>query len=110
MSGHDFWGIITDPVAATWWRAILGVYDEQPHVPLLSPVVHLGELPGLGRTRVYLVRLDLLTAEQRSRLVTHIATRFDESIQDVSDHLEAEGLPIRASTCSVVINNPQRWC
>lgn len=109
MSNHDFWAIVTDPQAAGRWRAILRVDDESPRVPLMSPVPHIGDLPGIGRALLYRVAIDLLTTDERSRLVAHLAERFGESIQDVADHLDTEGLPIRASTCSVVIQNVQRW-
>ena len=74
-----------------------------------SPVPHWAILPGIGPALVYEADLDLITLEQRARLVTLIAERFGLPETEVERELDAHGLPLLADECSVVVHNPQRW-
>jgi hypothetical protein len=106
MADHDFYAWVTDPEAAGVWQKILGRTD---YIPIRSPIPILADLPGLGETRVYLLQLDLLTAEERARLIDHLSERFGVDKVEASAVLDEQGLPIRASTCGVTVLNPQRW-
>jgi len=58
---------------------------------------------------VYMLDLELLTNEQRAKLVQHIAEKFSANPSDVSHFLDEEGLPIKASDTVVTVTNPQKW-
>lgn len=106
MADHDFYAWVTDPEAAQTWQQILGRTD---YIPIRSPLPILANLPDLGETRVYLLKVDLLTAEERGRLIDYLSDRFGVDKAQAQNILDEEGLPIRASTCGVTILNPQRW-
>ncbi len=81
-----------------------------PTVPVQLPAPHKAYLPGLlDQQLVYMLDLNEITDEQRQRLIAFIAQRFKLSYEDVARDLEAHGVPILASDCTVAIYNPQRW-
>lgn len=66
-------------------------------------------MPGKGRSLVYLLDLDLITPEQRQRLVEHISRKWGLPAAEVEADLDAYGVPILDEDCIVTIHNPQRW-
>lgn len=81
------------------FRAVFG----SATVPIMSPFVERGNLPGLGERDVYKLNLKKLTPEQRVRLVAYVAGRFDLPLAEVERDLEATGMPILAEGCVVSV-------
>jgi hypothetical protein len=94
----------SDERAAAWQI----VFDGAA-VPLRSPIPHLARLPGRGEELVYLLDIEALTAEQRGRLVAHIAAKFNIPAKEVDADLDTHGCPILAEHVTVSIANPWRW-
>jgi len=94
-----------DDERAAAWRAVFG--DDT--IPLRSPVPHMASLPGRGEELVYLLDIEALTADQRGRLVQHIASRFNYPAEEVDATLDDHGCPILAEHVTVTIANPWRW-
>lgn len=94
----------SDERAAAWLR----IFDDTA-VPLRSPIPHLARLPGRGEELVYLLDIEALTADQRGRLVQHIAGKFDIPAAEVDADLDTHGCPILAEHVTVSIANPWRW-
>lgn len=89
---------------AAWLHVFAGAA-----VPLRSPVPHLARLPGRGEELVYLLDIEALTADQRGRLVQHIAAKFSIPAEEVDADLDTHGCPILAEHVTVSIANPWRW-
>lgn len=70
-------------------------------VVIQGPTPRLAQLPGLGETYVYLLDLDCLTADQRSKLVSHLAVTFGIAVDEVESDLDTVGMPILAEDCMV---------
>lgn len=87
------------------WRSIFG--DSQIYIR--SPFSVLANLPGIGEAAIYELDLELLTAEQRQRLVNHIANKFNVPADEVERDLDTVGCPILAEDVFVAVHNPQRW-
>ncbi len=97
--------IDSDNERAVAWQIVFGGAT----VPLRSPIPHLARLPGRGEELVYLLDIEALTAEQRGRLVTHIANKFNIPAEEVDADLDTHGCPILAEHVTVSIANPWRW-
>jgi len=94
-----------DSERAIAWREIFG----GDTCFLKSPLPLYVNLPGRPKTLVYELDIDLLTADQRQRLVTHLAQEFGQSQAFVNDHLDGIGCPILAEHLLLTIHNPLRW-
>lgn len=104
--GKDFTATISgNSDRAETWRKILGTET----IYIKSPIRSFANLPGKPNTAIYELDLDLLTDDQRERLVSHLSARFDISITDVARDLDVIGCPILADDVIVTIHNPQRW-
>jgi len=104
--GNDFEATIRgDSERAATWREVLGTET----VKIKSPFPVAVSLPGDIKTTAYQVDLRLLTAEQRARLVTHLAERFGYTAHDVDRDLDEIGCPILAEDVTLTVHNPQRW-
>lgn len=101
----DFQVVITDPDRKREWEEVLGT----DCVAVKSPIPQRANLPGKPNAKIYLLDLDLLTTDQRQRLIAHLASKFNLDRQFVADNLDAQGVPILAEHCHVAVNNPQRW-
>ncbi len=87
------------------WEAVFGTTT----LPVRAPHPYPASVPGKGFTMVYDLDLDLVTPEQRERLVGHLATRFGLTEREVERDIERQGVPLLAEDCSVAVQNPQRW-
>lgn len=75
-----------------------------------SPIPVLATLPGFDEPQpVLLLDIEQLSIDELGRLVDHLVTRFGLTRTEVHERLAADGVPILASECSIVIENPQRW-
>lgn len=79
-------------------------------VHVRSPFPSLAHLGGQAEPEsVYMLDMELLTDEQRTKLIAHIAQKFNAETGAVEAALNALGLPIKASDTVVTVTNPQRW-
>jgi hypothetical protein len=101
----DFTATIHNPERAAEWQAILGTTT----IYIRSPIPEFAQLPGHPNALIYYLDLDLLTEDQWTRLVIHLAYKFGLTAEDADAMLEKHGLPILANDCKVTIHNPQRW-
>lgn len=102
---HDFWATIHQESArAAAWQQVFGTTS----VPVQSPVPQWAMLPGRGRSLVYLLALDQLTAEQHDRMLAYLAATFGLSATAVARELP-HGVPVLAEECQITIYHPQRW-
>ncbi len=75
-----------------------------------SPFPEARRLEGKAESElVYMVDLDLLTDEQRKKLIEHVANKFGADVRAVEAAINALGLPIRASETVVTVDHPQKW-
>jgi hypothetical protein len=102
---EDFRVRVTNPERAAEWREVLGA----DIVCVRSPVPRRANLPGHLDALIYLLDLDLLTEEQRVKLVAHLSAKFGIPERRVAAELDTHGLPVLAQDCSVSVHNPQRW-
>jgi hypothetical protein len=101
----DFTVAITNPERAADWQAILG----RTTVAVMSPIATRANLPGHPDALIYMLDLDVLTAEEIDRLVEHLAKRFNIPVVDIGINLYKTGVPILADDCIIIVANPQRW-
>ena len=79
-------------------------------VHVCSPFPTMAHLEGkVEAESVYMLDLEMLTAEQRSKLINHVAQKFSADPAAVEAAINALGLPIRASDTVVTVSNPQKW-
>jgi hypothetical protein len=79
-------------------------------VNVTSPVANLVPLPGHDElVRAFYLDLEMITPEERKRLVGHIANRFNVPPAEVEEGLDIVGMPILDSDCIVTVLHPQRW-
>jgi len=65
-------------------------------VPVRNAVPKKTNLPGLGKKEVYLLDVEALSAEQRSRLTEHLARKFNLPVDLVGNQIEQYGVPLLA--------------
>ncbi len=100
----DFMVTVSGPRAADWEK-VFGTTT----VPVKSPNPHPASLPGKPFAMIYELDIEMITPEQRRRLVEHLASRFGLTEHEVERDIERQGVPLLAEDCSVAIHNPQRW-
>jgi len=91
----------TSTRAADW----LHVFGRLNDIPLRSPFAITVDVPGRSNVSAYLLDVSLITAEERLRLVNHIANRFNLPHSEVERDLDAHGVPILAE--DVLVSIPQ---
>lgn len=87
------------------WLEVFGTRE----IPLKSPLPTIASAPGIPEGLFYELDLQELTQEQRTRLITYIAKRFDVSEQEVSETLDTVGCPILSENITITVFNPQKW-
>lgn len=87
------------------WLAVLGTNE----VAIQSPQPHLASAPGIEAAPFFLIDLAELTAEQRARLIKHLAQRFQVPEAEVERDLDAVGCPILDEDVTVTVFHPWRW-
>lgn len=79
-------------------------------VHVRSPFPSMAHLEGNAEAEsVYMLDLEMLTDEQRAKLVDHVAQKFNADPKAVEAAINALGLPIRASDTVVTVSNLQKW-
>jgi hypothetical protein len=114
--GWDFWVSIAEHSSryADW----LEVYGNDPsspvrvdRVPVTTPIAERVQLP-IGVRPVFFVKLDLLSPEQRERLVRQICDRFHLSrgkVEAEFTRTRGSEVPILDEDVFVTILHPQKW-
>ena len=92
--------------ASAWeWRYVLGTKE----LPVLDPQVAYCTLgPNPEPTACYMLAVEALTTEQKSRLIDHLAQKFTGPREEVERQLLTIGVPIRASSVER-IHVPEGW-
>jgi len=91
----------TSPRASDWMH----VFGRLNDIPLRGPFAIKVNVPGRSSVSAYLLDVSLLTAEERLRLVNHIANRFNLPPAEVDRDLDAQGVPVLAE--DVLVSVPQ---
>ena len=104
--GKDFKATIRqNSERAEAWREVFGSYE----VPLRSPLPMRASAPGIAEGLFYELDLQELSAEQRRRLITHIAQKFQIDEREVVETLDEVGCPILDEDVTVTVLNPLKW-
>lgn len=105
--GKDFRVILDkDSSRAETFMRVFGRLE----VCVVSPFPHWANLPGFDEPQlVHSLDLDELTPAEHAALVTDIHDRFNIPEDEVKALVAARGVPILASECTVLVDNPQRW-
>lgn len=88
----------TDPERRAWWLEMTGCEE----LPILSIIPVPACLPGHPKTAVYLLDVDALTEEQRSRLVSATAKKFGVTVEEVEVEILDHGYPILAEDATAL--------
>lgn len=86
------------------WLEVFGSTTAHIKTPYPTEVL----LPG-GPALIYHLDLEVLSPEQRARLINNLARRFDLSEEEVAKDLDSIGCPIRMEDVMVTVYHPQRW-
>lgn len=106
MAGHrDFTVTIHDPERAVAFQRALGT----TRVYVKAPFPERVNLPGRPRAWAFIVDLEQYTEDQIGSLADEIAAKWGLLKGEVLNDIYRDGIPILASSCSVVVANPQRW-
>lgn len=103
--GQDFTVTVCEPERAAEFEAIFGTTT----VHVKSPFPVKADLPGHPASWVFMLDLDLITADQRERLVAHLAKKFGIPAEEVEAVLDEHGVPLLADNCTAGLANPLRW-
>ena len=101
----DFTATITNPARAAEWEALLGATTVYIKSPLPIPA----SLPGHPPATIYELDLDLITDEQRQRLIQHFHLKFGVPKDTIMQTLDEMGVSILAADCVITVANPQKW-
>lgn len=104
--GKDFVATIREgsPREQNW----LEVFGDRT-IELQSPLPSPGSAPGIESAMFYMLDLEALTMEQRTRLIKHISRRFHVPEREVEQELDRVGCPILDEDVTVTVFNPQKW-
>ena len=103
--GKDFEVTIYDEERKKNFIKVFGTNTIKVKSPIPIRIIR----PNGEETLAYFLDLDLITKEEREKLIENISERFNQSIDFVRENLDKMGLPILEESCSLIIKNPQRW-
>lgn len=78
-------------------------------VKIKSPFPKRIILPSGKEALAYFLDLDLISSEEREKLIDHLSKRFNQEKDFVENNLNAIGVPILSDHCIIVVHNPQGW-
>ena len=102
---EDFTVTICDPHRRAVFESVFGTATVHP----VSPFPAQADLPGHPDEPVYMLDLELITPEQRERLVSYLAEGFGVPAEEVDVLLDDHGVPIPADDCVVGMATPLQW-
>lgn len=103
--GKDFEVTIYDEERKKNFIKVFGTNTIKVKSPIPTTII----IPNGEETLAYFLDLDLITKEEREKLIENISERFNQSIDFVRENLDKMGVPILKESCSLIIKNPQRW-
>lgn len=104
--GKDFEVVINDSERKKNFMEVFGTN----YVKIKSPIPQWITIRNGETTLAYFLDLDLITEEERERLIKNIHKRFpNEPIEFIRVNLDKIGVPILKESCSLIIKNPQKW-
>ncbi len=103
--GNDFEVMIHDEERKKNFIEVFGTNT----VKVKSPIPQWITKPNGETVQAYFLDLDLISKEERKRLVKNLSERFNQPIEFVEKDLEKIGVPILKEHCALIIHNPQRW-
>ena len=103
--GKDFEVTIYDEKRKKDFIKVFGTDTVKVKSPVPTRIIK----PDGEEALAYFLDLALITKKERKKLIKHISEKFNQSIDFVEKNLDKMGLPILKESCSLVINNPQRW-
>lgn len=105
IMAKDFTATVHNPERAAEFAAVFGSTTVCIKSPLPIPV----SVPGHPATLAYELDLQQLTADQRQRLIDHIAAKFGRDAEEVAADIDTVGVPILAEHVTIAVHNPQKW-
>ncbi len=93
---------IQHPERRQFWLAVL----HTDTVPITAIIPVWADLPGQPETQVYFLDLEAITADERRRLIRHLASRFNLPRHYVAANLNRQGVPILAEDVSLITTDP----
>ena len=104
--GCDFTVTVYDEVRGMEFEKVFGTRT----VPVISPIPEWAKLPGFEEAKaVYDLDLQRISADQRERLVTHIAEKFGLEPSAVEADLDEVGMPILADECVASLGDIRKF-
>ncbi len=103
--GNDFEVIIHDEERK---KNFIEVFNTNT-VKVKSPIPQWIKKPNGEMIQAYFLDLDLISKEERKRLVKNLSQRFNQPIEFVEENIDKIGVPILKEHCGLIIHNPQRW-
>lgn len=103
--GNDFEIIIHDKERKKNFIEVFGTNTVKVKSPICEWIIR----PNGKKAQAYFLDLDLITKEQRERLIENLSNRFNQTIDFVRGNLDRIGVPILKEHCSLIVYNPQRW-
>lgn len=79
-------------------------------VNVMGIIPTMVNVPGFDKPQpAYMLDLAMITTAERTRLVNHLAARFQIDAAEVELLIDTMGVPILAQECTLTVENPQRW-
>lgn len=103
--GKDFEVTINDEERKKNFIEIFGTNSVKVKSPIPKTIIR----PNGEEALAYFLDLDLITEEEREKLINNIVKRFNQPIEFVRENLDKMGVPILKEHCSLWIEKPQRW-
>jgi len=103
--GKDFEVTIYDEERKKEFIKVFGTDTVKVKSPIPTWIIR----PNGEKALAYFLDLELITKEEREKLIKHISEKFNQDIAFVRENLDKMGLPILKESCSLIIHNPQRW-
>lgn len=94
-----------DSHRAAAWLEVFGSRE----IPLQSPIPVLASAAGVPEAPFFMLDLREMTGEQRSRLVKHLARKFQIDEREVDETLDEVGCPILDEDVTITVFNPLKW-
>ncbi len=83
------------------WMKVFGTN----RVPVVSPLSHTNNAPGIVAREFYKLNVRALSPEQRARMVAHLAEKFGAPISEVERDIDGEhGVPILADDVMMILD------
>lgn len=105
LMGKDFEVTVNDEERKKNFIEVFGTNSIKIRSPIPERIIK----PDGTIALAYFLDLELITEEQREKLILNLSKRFNEPLDFVRTNLDAIGVPILKEHCSLWIHNPQRW-